>query len=217
MQAAPQYQPPQDPIEIIYQDNALLVVNKPAGLLSVPGKTEDQSDCLEARLRAQFRDTYLVHRLDMDTSGLIVFARKKRVQRHLNAQFENRTVKKTYVALVSGEVLEDAGRINLAMRTDWPNRPLQMIADDGKPAITDWKVLERGAGFSRVELRPETGRTHQLRLHMKAIGHPILGDRFYADAVACAASDRLCLHAKKLSFEHTDTKLVVSFESSAAF
>ena len=217
MQAPPEYNPPTDTIEIIFQDDDLVVVNKPPGLLSVPGKSADLADCLQKRIRDQFHDTHLVHRLDMDTSGLMVFARKKRAQRDLNAQFEKRSVDKTYIALVSGIVNQDKGTIDHPLRTDWPNRPLQMVADDGKPATTYWQVLERRRNDTRVSLKPKTGRTHQLRVHMKSLGHPILGDRFYAEPRTLVDYPRLYLHAAKLSFQHPSTGKIVSFDVPAAF
>ncbi|MEM7243674.1 MAG: RluA family pseudouridine synthase [Pseudomonadota bacterium] len=217
MQAPPEYAPPKAPIDVVFQDESLIVVNKPAGLLSVPGKSVHMADCMASRLRSAFRDTHLVHRLDMDTSGLMVFARKKSVQRDLNAQFENRTVRKTYIALVSGLVSEDTGTVDLPLSVDWPNRPLQKVDDAGKPSCTQWTVRVRDENYTRIELRPETGRTHQLRVHMHAIGHPILGDRFYADGPTLAAYHRLCLHAEKLAFCHPIQDRFVTFESKADF
>lgn len=185
-------------LTILYSDDDLLFIDKPAGLLSVPGKTEP--DCVEARLRLQHPEALTVHRLDMATSGVMIFARNKPAQRHLGLQFERRHLAKTYIAVVDGVVVEDDGHIDLPLRADWPNRPLQMICyEEGRPSQTDWRVLERGADRTRVELTPLTGRSHQLRVHMKAIGHVILGDEFYADGEALAASDRLLLHARRLS------------------
>ncbi|MHA3915104.1 pseudouridine synthase [Halovulum sp. GXIMD14793] len=194
------YRPPADALSILYQDDHVLLVDKPAGLLSVPGKTDDLADCLEARVKAAFRHALLVHRLDMDTSGIMVFALSRIAQRDLNKQFETRAVKKTYIARIWGRPQQDAGVIDLPMRADWPNRPLQMIAEDGKPAVTHWQVVAEEGPLTRVRLTPKTGRSHQLRLHMQALGHPIAGDRFYAADAALAAADRLELHAETLAF-----------------
>ena len=185
-------------IPILQTTPDLLFVDKPAGLLSVPGKTEP--DCLEARLRTQHPESLTVHRLDMATSGVMVFARNKSAQRHLGLQFERRHLSKTYIAVVDGVVADDEGHIDLPLRADWPNRPLQMVChEQGRASQTDWCVLERGDNRTRLELTPITGRSHQLRVHLKAIGHVILGDEFYAEGDALAASDRLLLHAHTLS------------------
>lgn len=185
-------------IPVLYEDDDLLFIDKPAGLLSVPGKTEP--DCVEAQLRARYPGTLTVHRLDMATSGVMVFARNKAAQRHIGLQFERRHLKKRYIAVVDGIVEPDEGHIDLPLRADWPNRPLQMVChEQGRASQTDWRVLERGEGRTRLELTPLTGRSHQLRVHLKAIGHVILGDEFYASGPQLAASDRLLLHAETLS------------------
>ncbi len=197
------YKPPSDPLEIIFQDDHLLIVDKPSGLLSVPGKAIEHADCLETRLKSQFPDALSVHRLDMDTSGIMVFACNKVAQRHLGLQFEKRIIEKTYMARVDGVVANDSGEINLPLIGDWPNRPLQMVDHErGKPAMTQWRVLVREQNATRIELSPKTGRSHQLRVHMKAIGHTILGDAFYGTAVQVAAADRLQLHAQCLALRH---------------
>lgn len=197
--------PPLDPEMILYSDAHLLILDKPSGLLSVPAKPPGPQDCLEARARASFPDALLIHRLDMDTSGVMVFARTKLAQRHINWQFERRQVRKTYVARVAGRIVEDEGAIDLPLICDWPNRPLQMVCfERGKQALTEWRVLEREADATRVELAPRTGRSHQLRVHMLAMGHPILGDPFYATGGALAAAPRLQLHASGLSLRHPD-------------
>lgn len=197
------YAPVDDPIEIIHRDDALLIVNKPSGLLSVPGRLAEHKDSLETRLRALYPDTLLVHRLDVPTSGVMVFARTKAAQRHIGMQFEKRQTRKTYVARVWGDLSEDNGHIDLPLIVDWPNKPRQKVCHEtGKPSQTDWVVLEREGGVTRVRLTPRTGRTHQLRVHMQAIGHPILGDRFYADDAALVAADRLQLHASELVLRH---------------
>jgi len=205
MQQMRAYKPELAEIEVLYQDEAVLVVNKPSGLLSVPGKTDDLADCLEARMKARFPGALLVHRLDMDTSGVMVFARKPSVQRHLNLQFEKRLIGKTYIAEVWGEVVGDAGEIDLPLIVDWPNRPLQKVCfETGKPSVTRWKVIGRHPGRTRMQLYPQTGRSHQLRVHMLALGNPILGDVFYAKGAALAAAVRLLLHAETLTFSHPD-------------
>ena len=197
------YDPPTDPLAVVYEDDHLLILDKPSGLLSVPGKAEEHADSLELRVRSAYPEALLVHRLDMDTSGIMVFARNKAAQRHLGMQFEKRGMKKTYVARVAGLMANDAGTVELPLILDWPNRPLQIVDHEkGKSAITGWHVLEREQDATRVDLRPETGRTHQLRVHMQAIGHTILGDRFYGDEANIAAEKRLQLHAQQLSLQH---------------
>ncbi|GHA59495.1 RNA pseudouridine synthase [Amylibacter ulvae] len=197
------YQPSTAPLCILFEDADLLVVDKPSGLLSVPGKAAEHADCLETRLRDEYPDALLVHRLDMDTSGVMVFARNKPAQRHLGLQFEKRQMRKTYHAIVAGLVQGETGLIDLPLIVDWPNRPLQKVDFKmGKPAQTEWRVLSRNHNSTYVELSPKTGRSHQLRVHMLAIGHPILGDRFYGDARVVASMDRLALHASMLRFRH---------------
>ena len=200
---------------LLHADAQILVWEKPAGLLSVPAKPPGPADCLEARVRAVYPETLLIHRLDRDTSGVMVFARTRLAQRHLNWQFERRQVVKNYVARVAGEVAGEAGRIELPLICDWPNRPRQMVCHErGKSAVTDWRVLAREPGATRVELRPLTGRSHQLRVHLLALGHPILGDPFYGDA---DAADRMQLHAAALSFRHPDGGAHVIFRSETPF
>lgn len=196
------YAPPQDPLVIIHQDDDLLLLDKPSGLLSVPGKAVAHRDCLETRAKAQFPAALLVHRLDMDTSGVMVFAMNPAAQRHLGLQFERRHTTKTYQALVWGPP-DDSGEVDLPLIVDWPNRPLQKVDfERGKAAHTRWQVIGREKSHARLRLFPTTGRSHQLRVHMLAIGHPILGDRFYATGAALAAADRLCLHAETLEIYH---------------
>lgn len=198
------YRPPQDPLRVLHADHEVLLVDKPAGLLSVPGKGEHLADCLIARVQAAFPTALLVHRLDRDTSGVMVFALTPHAQRHLGLQFEKRQAKKTYVARVWGEMAEREGRVDLPIIVDWPNRPLQKVdPETGREAVTDWRVLRAGGGESRVRLMPRTGRSHQLRVHMKALGHPILGDPFYAEGPA-RAYPRLMLHSETLQFRHPD-------------
>jgi len=203
---------------VLHRDDMILVFDKPSGLLSVPAKPPGTQDCLEARVGAAFPGALLVHRLDRDTSGAMVFARNPLAQRHLNWQFERRQVRKTYVARVSGRLADDSGRIDLPLICDWPNRPLQMVCHArGKPSITDWRVLEREAGATRLELSPLTGRSHQLRVHLLALGHPILGDPFYGPPETRAAADRLQLHAHGLGFRHPDGGAWVAFEAPVPF
>ncbi len=198
------YDPPHDPLVILHHDHQVLLVDKPAGLLSVPGKAEDLADCLLARVQAAFPEALLVHRLDRDTSGVMIFAVTPHAQRHLGLQFEHRQTKKTYIARVWGEMATKMGTVDLPLIVDWPNRPLQHVNHEtGKPAVTDYRVVRVGKGESRVRLMPCTGRSHQLRVHMQSLGHPILGDPFYATG---AARDfpRMMLHSETLQFRHPD-------------
>jgi tRNA pseudouridine32 synthase/23S rRNA pseudouridine746 synthase len=198
------YNPPQDPLVILHDDHEVLLVDKPSGLLSVPGKGEHLADCLIARVQAAFPQALLVHRLDRDTSGVMIFALTPHAQRHLGLQFEKRMTKKTYIARVWGEVAERTGTIDLPMIVDWPNRPLQMICHEtGKQAQTDWRVLRSKGNETRIRLMPKTGRSHQLRVHMLALGHTILGDPFYATGPA-RDYPRLMLHSETLQFRHPD-------------
>ena len=186
------------PPTLVYQDAHLLVADKPAGLLCVPGRGADKADCLVTRLQAHWPDALTVHRLDMATSGLVLFGRGAVVQRLLSAAFAQRQIHKTYEAVVAGLVQADSGEINLPLAADWPNRPQQQVDRVlGKPCLTRWQVLARdeAAGTTRLRLTPITGRTHQLRVHLAAIGHPILGDALYAGPVFAAAAPRLLLHA----------------------
>ena len=210
------YDPPREPLRILHDDHEIVVLDKPAGLLSVPGKGEHLADCLLARVRAVFPTALLVHRLDRDTSGVIVFALTPLAQRHLGWQFEERRARKVYVARVRGEMAEREGVVDLPIRVDWPNRPRQIVAPDGRPAVTRWKRLRAGQGETRVRLFPETGRSHQLRVHMLAIGHPILGDPFYAEGAA-REFPRLMLHSESLSIRHPDGGKTLRFASPAPF
>jgi tRNA pseudouridine32 synthase/23S rRNA pseudouridine746 synthase len=199
----------------LHADAQILIFDKPSGLLSVPAKPPGTQDCLEARAAAMFPGSLLVHRLDRDTSGVMVFARSRLAQRHLNWQFERRQVRKTYVARVAGHVEGEAGRIELPLICDWPNRPRQMVCHArGKAALTDWRVIDREAEATRVELRPLTGRSHQLRVHLAELGHPILGDPLYGDA---AAAPRMQLHAARLGFRHPDGGAHVAYEADVPF
>ena len=189
----------------LHVDAACIVVVKPAGLPAVPGRGEHLQDCVATRVQAQFVDALVVHRLDMATSGLMLFARGADAQRALSRAFERREVHKRYVAVVHGRIDPAEGEIDLPLRADWPNRPRQMVdAAHGKPSLTRYRVQAHDAvaNTSRVMLEPVTGRTHQLRVHLLAIGHPILGDMLYAPAAVQAVADRLLLHAKSLTFVH---------------
>ncbi|MFA5632638.1 MAG: RluA family pseudouridine synthase [Porticoccaceae bacterium] len=205
---------------VLYSDDDLLVVDKPAGLLSVPGRHPLNRDCLLARLASQWPDALIVHRLDMDTSGLMVLARNKTSHEALSRQFRERRVSKEYEAVVWGLVSEDEGEIDLPLIADWPNRPLQKVChSEGKAALTRYRVLHRDAARNRSHLllEPHTGRSHQLRLHLQALGHPILGDRFYGHAEAVAESTRLLLHATSLALYHPRDGRTMQWRSLADF
>ena len=204
--------------EIIYADDYLVVANKPTMLLSVPGRGEDKQDCLINRLMTDFPGILTVHRLDWETSGLSVLALNKEIHRHLSRQFQEREVKKQYTAIVYGHPDKDRGEINLPIRCDWENRPRQIVdLDQGKPSQTFWECLKRYEKSSRILLTPVTGRSHQLRVHMQSIQHPILGDRLYAHPEAFTMAERLLLHATRLEFVHPVTEKFVSFYSPAPF
>lgn len=198
------YHPPTGPIAVITADSDILVVSKPAGLLSVPGRGPAHGDCLESRIRALYPDARIVHRLDMSTSGIMVMARNADAHRNLSRQFEQRQTDKSYIARVMGHMAEDEGEVDLPLICDWPKRPKQKVDfDSGKPALTKWQVIRReDHNITRVLLIPITGRTHQLRLHMQSLGHPILGDDLYAPPEALALATNLQLHAEKLDFDH---------------
>lgn len=219
MKAPLVYRPPDtDPLPVVYQDENLIVVDKPAGLLSVPGRLPQHKDSLALRLQAAFPDALTVHRLDMDTSGLMVFARGADIHRKLSMAFERKAVEKRYDALVWGQVDGEEGEVDLPLIKDWPNRPRHMVDfENGKPSKTLWRVKERRTGQTLLELTPVTGRTHQLRIHMAEIGHGILGDCWYGSPESMAACERLCLHANALRFEHPATGAAMSFRSSANF
>ncbi|HET8710395.1 MAG TPA: RluA family pseudouridine synthase [Spongiibacteraceae bacterium] len=207
-------------IAIVFADEHLIVVDKPYGLLSVPGRDPANRDCVPSRLQAEFGDLRIVHRLDFDTSGLMILARDAATHRHLNRQFEQREVEKYYEALVWGLPIENEGKIDLPICVDWPNRPRKIVDFiDGKPAQTLYRVLERNAqkNISRVELKPITGRSHQLRVHLAEIGHPILGCPFYAHDAAKNAYSRLTLHAKALELTHPATKEKLRFHATVPF
>jgi tRNA pseudouridine32 synthase/23S rRNA pseudouridine746 synthase len=211
------YSPPQDPLVVLHEDAEVLLVEKPSGLLSVPGKGPELADCLLTRVQAAFPDALLVHRLDRDTSGVMIFALTPHAQRHLGLQFEKRMTRKTYVARVWGVPSEKEGTVDLPLIVDWPNRPRQMVCHaTGKPAQTDWKVIREDGETARVRLMPRTGRSHQLRVHMLALGHPILGDPFYAEGPA-RDFPRLMLHSEELRFKHPQGGRSMKIRAKAPF
>ncbi len=221
MSLPPPYRPPPaTAIEPLHLDDTMIVVDKPSGLLSVPGRGEDKADCLAARVQAVFADALIVHRLDMATSGLLVMARGVEAQRRLNRAFLTRSVEKRYVALLAGRLAPASGTVDLPLICDWPNRPRQIVSHaQGKASTTHWRVsgFDAARDCTRVELEPLTGRSHQLRVHMQALGHPILGDELYADNVECARAPRLMLHASFLALIHPFAEHRLEFHSNAPF
>lgn len=212
--------PPDTGLDMVYADDYLLIVNKPAGLLSVPGRGPEKQDCLLSRVQREFPAALTVHRLDMCTSGLMVLALGKAMERALSILFQQRKVEKRYIAVVDGKPEADSGEIDLPLITDWPNRPRQMVSyEHGKPSQTRYRVLayDQNTDASRVELEPLTGRTHQLRVHMMRLGHAILGDEFYASPEVYAKAERLLLHAMELGFEHPVSDERISFEAEPDF
>ncbi len=211
------YFPPDTPLQFLHEDAQILVLDKPAGLLTVPGKLANREDCLITRLQAARWDALTVHRLDCDTSGVIIFARTKQAQGHLGQEFELRRAQKTYVARVHGRIDGDSGHIDLSVGSDWDYRPRQKVdLEKGRPAQTDWQVIDRTDTETRVRLTPHTGRSHQLRVHMLALGHPIIGDQIYAPETS-RDYPRLMLHAETLSLHHPATKDRVTFAAPAPF
>ncbi|MFT6915625.1 MAG: tRNA pseudouridine32 synthase/23S rRNA pseudouridine746 synthase [Motiliproteus sp.] len=205
-------------IEILYADEQIVVANKPHDLLSVPGRGPDNQDCLLHRLQLRFPTVRIVHRLDCATSGILVLALDADSHRELSRQFHDRETSKRYIAVVAGVMAHASGSVDLPVRCDWDNRPRQMVDHEkGKQALTHYRVLEQRPDRARVELIPVTGRSHQLRVHMQAIGHPILGDRFYADTKALQQADRLLLHAQQLGLNHPLSQQPLSFEAPCPF
>ncbi|MBW5819290.1 bifunctional tRNA pseudouridine(32) synthase/23S rRNA pseudouridine(746) synthase RluA [Yersinia enterocolitica] len=204
---------------VLYQDQHIMVVNKASGLLSVPGRAPENKDSVMTRIQADFPTAESVHRLDMATSGVIVVALTKAAERELKRQFREREPKKSYIARVWGHLAQDEGLIDLPLICDWPNRPKQKVCyETGKPSQTLYQVLSRDAdGSTRVKLSPITGRSHQLRVHMLAIGHPILGDGFYAHPEAKAMASRLQLHAQELCITHPEFGTVMHFKCEPKF
>lgn len=202
----------------LYKDEDCLIFEKPSGLLSVPGRGPEKQDCMSARVAEDHIRVLIVHRLDMETSGLLLFARFGDAQRQFSELFATGQVDKTYTAIVNGEPDPETGVIDLPLIRDWPNRPRQMVDHEkGKPAQTKWRVLERLDGRTRMELKPVTGRTHQLRVHMDAIGHPILGDNLYGTDESRAEADRLMLHATRLKLKNPFTGHTIDVTSRPPF
>ena len=209
-------------LDILYQDEDIIALNKPSGLLSVPGKHKEHFDSLMLRVQSVWPQAGIVHRLDMMTSGIIVMAMHKDALRFLNRQFQDRLTDKYYIAKVSGHIESDTGSIDLPLICDWPNRPKQKVCyETGKPSLTHFEVLERGDSqgqeWTRVKLTPITGRSHQLRVHLKELGHPILGDRLYAPDDVIAQASRLQLHAERLEICHPATEQKLVFEKPCEF
>jgi tRNA pseudouridine32 synthase/23S rRNA pseudouridine746 synthase len=220
MSSSPYEAPPDCGLDVLYIDESLLVINKASGLLSVPGRGAGKDDCLASRVQSAYPDALIVHRLDMETSGLIVLARSKEMHRALSILFQDRQVSKRYVAVVDGALTVCSGEIDLPLIADWPNRPLQKVDHEiGKPSLTRYRTLvhDAASNSTRVELEPETGRSHQLRVHMMALGHPILGDTLYASDAVCAKAGRLLLHAAYLAFAHPQNGEQMAFTSAVPF
>ncbi|SFR59884.1 RluA family pseudouridine synthase [Thiomicrospira sp. ALE5] len=203
---------------IIFEDDALLAINKPSGILSVPGKPPNPTPCVQDYYPNHQSGLLTIHRLDMDTSGILLLAKTKAAHRALSIAFQNRQTKKTYDALCAGTLLQKQGRIQLPMRCDWDSRPRQCIDfTQGRHAQTYWHLTKQHPDYCAVNLYPITGRSHQLRLHMKMLGHPILGDTLYADQTACQQADRLCLHASQLNFIHPESLNNVALTCPSSF
>lgn len=215
------YTPPENnSLDILFKDNDLLILNKPSGLLSVPGRGDDKQDCLATRVQAEYPEALIVHRLDMPTSGLIIMARNKNIERAMSILFQQRNIKKYYIAVVSGKPDSKFGEINLPILTDWPNRPKQKIDfHNGKPSRTQYEILSynENSNCSRIKLIPLTGRSHQLRIHMQSIGHAIVADELYATEDSSGKSQRLMLHACYLSFMHPVTNKLIEVVSEPDF
>ena len=218
------YTPPMIPyLDILFQDEDIVVINKASGLLSVPGRLPEHKDCLQNRIQRILPTATIVHRLDMATSGIIIMALNKPAHVTISRQFEQRKTKKSYIARVYGLIKEQEGSINLPLICDWPNRPKQKVDhENGKQSLTHYRVLSYNKSNNEqnstlVELTPVTGRSHQLRVHMLALGHPILGDRLYAHEQALTVSNRLQLHAKNLCLTHPVTGELLSFVAPCPF
>jgi tRNA pseudouridine32 synthase/23S rRNA pseudouridine746 synthase len=218
------YTPPMTPyLDIIFQDEDIVVLNKSSGLLSVPGRLPEHQDCLQNRVQRVLPTATVVHRLDMATSGIMIMALNKPAHVSISRQFEQRKTKKSYIARVYGHVKDQEGSVDLPLICDWPNRPKQKVDhENGKQSLTHYQVLSYNdlnsdEESSLVELTPVTGRSHQLRVHMLALGHPILGDRLYAHEQALAASSRLTLHARNLSLAHPVTGELLNFVAPCPF
>ncbi|MCR9215435.1 MAG: pseudouridine synthase [Proteobacteria bacterium] len=207
------YSPPLQPLVILYEDEYLIAIDKPSGLLSVPGHGEERKDCAESRCRADYPSALTIHRLDMETSGILLLALSSKTQQEMSRLFRERQIEKRYEAWVAGEVSDEKGEIDLPLIKDWPNRPRQKVDMAlGKPSLTHWQRVEIRNGASRLALFPKTGRSHQLRVHLQAIGHPILGDGLYAPPELASAVPRLQLHAERLAFTHPITKAEIAID-----
>lgn len=218
------YLPPMSPyLDIIYQDDDIVVINKGSGILSVPGRLPEHQDCLQNRIQRVLPTATIVHRLDMATSGIMIMALNKPAHVVISRQFEQRKTQKSYLARVFGSVAQDEGSVDLPLICDWPNRPKQKVDhENGKQSLTHYRVLSRSDSTDEhastlLELTPITGRSHQLRVHMLALGHPILGDRLYAPEPALTMSSRLQLHALQLSLFHPSTEQAISFNAPCPF
>lgn len=207
-------------LQILHIDDALLVLSKPAGLLAVPGRGAEKQDALSTCVQKHYPEALVVHRLDQATSGLMLMARSLAVQRALSHAFEVRLVHKEYVAIVHGLIAQDSGDIALPLMADWPRRPMQKVdMQSGKAALTHWHVLARNeaSNTSRILLQPITGRTHQLRVHLSAIGHAIVGDTLYGEQAHLPKPARMMLHAQRIGFTHPETGQVLQISSDAPF
>ena len=214
------YQPDTSPIRIIFEDDAIVVVDKPPNLLTTPGRGPDKQDCLYSRLLLKYPNLRVVHRLDMATSGLVIFALSHQAQVAMGKLFEQRLIHKTYIAIVSGRLERQAGEVDLPLICDWENRPIQKVCHQtGKSAQTQYRVLkyDQVGGSTRVQLEPLTGRSHQLRVHMLSLGHPIVGDALYHSGYSQGEPSRLLLHAHKVEFIHPLTEKPVAFISAVPF
>lgn len=213
------YNPPMTPyLDIVYRDNDIVVLNKGSGLLTVPGRLPEHQDCLQNRVMRVLPTATIVHRLDMATSGILLMALNKSAHVHISRQFESRKTQKTYLARIYGQLAQHTGEVDLPLICDWPNRPKQKVDHEhGKPSQTHYKLLQQDEESALVELTPITGRSHQLRVHMLSIGHPILGDRLYAHEKALTSSERLQLHAHKLTIFHPVSNDLMTFTAPCPF
>jgi len=214
------YTPPlHNGLEILYHDEYLIIINKPSGLLSVPGRGIEKSDCLLSRVKIEYPNADIVHRLDMPTSGIIIFSLQTDIQKSLSKLFEQKKINKRYIAKVYGELECNSGIINLPLIADWPNRPKQKVDFmSGKPSKTKYELISTDANFnSLVKLVPVTGRSHQLRVHMAALGNPVLGDALYGNDESREASSRLLLHAENISFIHPASNVEININCPADF
>lgn len=211
------YAPPRETLDVAHIDQHVIVLRKPAGLLTTEGRAQGMEDCLLNRARKRWPETLPIHRLDMDTSGVVMFARTEEAQTAAARQFEARRVTKTYIARVAGRLEPQTGEVNQPIRKDYENRPIHEVHPEGKPSRTLWQVDEFEAGVTRVKLTPITGRTHQLRVHMAYKRHPILGDRLYAPDEVLAMADRLQLHAASIALRHPITGEGVTYSAASPF